>query len=74
VAAAVAQGKADWGVAIATVAAEVGLGFLPLQEEQYDFIVPRTRWERPAVRAFRDLLNRPEVRQTLAGKGFRVDP
>src|SRR5262249_43076712 len=40
VAAAVALGRADWGVAIRTVAADAGLGFLPLQEEEYDFVVP----------------------------------
>jgi putative molybdopterin biosynthesis protein len=71
VAAAVQQGRADWGVAIETVARDAGLGFLPLQEERYDFVVPRARLERPAVRAFRDLLEQPEVRQALAARGFR---
>jgi putative molybdopterin biosynthesis protein len=70
VAAAVAQGRADWGVAIATVAA--GLGFLPFQQEQYDFVVPRGRWERPAVVAFRRLLEEPETRRALAEQGFTV--
>jgi putative molybdopterin biosynthesis protein len=70
VAAAVGQGRADWGVAIATVAADAGLGFLPLQEERYDFVVPRERLGRPAVRAFRDLLGQPEVWEALAEKGF----
>jgi putative molybdopterin biosynthesis protein len=68
VAAAVAQGRADWGVAIATVAA--GLGFLPLQEERYDFVVPKARWDRPAVRAFRELLGREDTRAALAAMGF----
>ena len=72
VAAAVAQGRADWGVAIAPVAADAGLGFLPLQEERYDFVVPRSRWDRPAVRAFRELLSRDEIRQGLARIGFRA--
>src|SRR5262249_52990598 len=53
VAAAVAQGRADWGVAIANVARDAGLGFLPMQGEQYDFVVPKTRRDRPAVQAFR---------------------
>jgi putative molybdopterin biosynthesis protein len=43
VAAAVAQGRADWGVAIRTVAADASLGFLPLQAEQYDFVSSRRR-------------------------------
>jgi putative molybdopterin biosynthesis protein len=70
VAAAVAQGRADWGVAIRTVAADASLGFLPLQEEEYDFVVPGGRWDRPAVRAFRDLLGQEETRKALAGLGF----
>ncbi len=70
VAAAVAQGRADWGVAIATVAADAGLGFLPLREEHYDFVVPRRRWDRPAVRGFRELLQEEQTRQALAARGF----
>ncbi len=71
VAAAVAQGRADWGVAIATVAADAGLGFLPMQEEEYDFAVPKGRWDRPTVRAFRELLARDQTRAALAAMGFR---
>jgi putative molybdopterin biosynthesis protein len=72
VAAAVAQGRADWGVCIAGVAADAGLGFLPLRDEQYDFAVPRARWDRPAVQAFRKLLAKGETRQALAAKGLVV--
>ena len=71
VAAAVAQGRADWGVAIVTVARDAGLGFLPLQEEQYDFVLPRSRQDRPAVQAFRELLGRHETREALAALGFQ---
>jgi putative molybdopterin biosynthesis protein len=71
VAAAVAQGRADWGVAIGTVAADAGLGFLPLQEEEYDFVVPGGRWDRQGVRAFRDLLAQDETRKVLKGLGFQ---
>jgi putative molybdopterin biosynthesis protein len=70
VAAAVAQGRADWGVAVATVATGAGLGFLPLQDEQYDFVVPKGRWDRPAVRAFRELLGRDDTRAALTAMGF----
>jgi putative molybdopterin biosynthesis protein len=72
VVAAVAQGRADWGVAIETVARAAGLGFLPLQREQYDFVVPRRRWDRPAVAVFRRLLGEPETRRALAAMGFAV--
>jgi putative molybdopterin biosynthesis protein len=70
VAAAVAQGRADWGVAIRPVAAQYGLGFLPLGPEHYDFVVPKDRLERPAVRRFVDLLGDPLVREALARLGF----
>jgi putative molybdopterin biosynthesis protein len=70
VVAAVAQCRADWGVAIATVASDAGLGFLPLQEEQYDFVIPASRWDRPAVQALRELLADPSIRSALAEKGF----
>jgi putative molybdopterin biosynthesis protein len=73
VAAAVAQGRADWGVAIAPVAEAYGLGFLPIRPERYDFAVPAARWDRPAVAAFRGLLDRPDVRARLASLGFLVD-
>ena len=75
VAAAVAQGRADWGVAIATVAAEYGLRFIPLQAEQYDFAVPERRLERPAVQRFIALLNEPSTRAALRARGFEAaDP
>jgi putative molybdopterin biosynthesis protein len=64
VAAAVAQGRSDWGVTIETVAREAGLRFRPLQDEAYDFAIPADRWDRPAVRALRRLLE--------AGSGLRA--
>jgi putative molybdopterin biosynthesis protein len=73
VAAAVAQGRADWGVAIQIVAVQNKLGFLPLTVEQYDFVTPRSRGERPAVQAFRQLLRDATVRTELADWGFDFD-
>jgi len=73
VAAAVAQGRADWGVAIQWVARHNGLGFLPLEDEQYDFVIPRSRRDRPGVVAFRALLAEPEVRHELAAMGFTME-
>jgi putative molybdopterin biosynthesis protein len=70
VAVAVAQGRADWGVAIDSVARQYGLGFLPLQEEHYDFAVPRARRDAPAVCRFRELLEDAEIRAALAEIGF----
>ena len=72
VAAAVAQGRADWGICIETVARQAGLGFLPLQEERFDFVVPISRWERPPVQAFVHLLGSVATRSQLAKLGFIV--
>jgi putative molybdopterin biosynthesis protein len=73
VAAAVLQGRADWGVAIESVARQPGLGFLPIGDEHYDFVVPRARMNRAAVRAFCELLAEREVRGRLAEMGLRCE-
>jgi putative molybdopterin biosynthesis protein len=70
VAAAVAQGRADWGVAIQSVAAMYGLGFLPLSPENYDFLVVESRRERPAVAAFLKALADHAVRAQIAALGM----
>jgi putative molybdopterin biosynthesis protein len=70
VAAAVAQRRADWGVAIRAVAEPYGLGFLPLQDERYDFVLPRARMERAPVRRFVELLQDAAIRESLARLGF----
>lgn len=70
VAAAITQGRADWGVAIQTVAERYGLGFLPLQAEEYDFAIPLSRFDRPAVQQFIATLDDPTTRTALARMGF----
>jgi putative molybdopterin biosynthesis protein len=72
VAAAVSQGRADWGVTLDTIAQGAGLGFLPLQEERYDFVVPKSRANRPGVMAFKRLLLEPSTREALARLGMKV--
>jgi putative molybdopterin biosynthesis protein len=71
VAAAVAQERADWGVAIAPVAEAYGLGFTPLGEEHYDFALVSGRRTKPAVTAFLKLLAEPETQAALRALGFR---
>lgn len=71
VAAAVAQGRADWGVTIETVARESGLRFRPLRSEHYDFVVPVSRLGRPAVRTLIRLLEPGSaLRSELEAAGF----
>jgi putative molybdopterin biosynthesis protein len=70
VAAAVAQGRADWGIAIETVARLYGLAFLPIAPEHYDFLLVEARRERPAVQAFLAALHDPAVRARIAALGM----
>lgn len=71
VAAAVAQQRADWGVAIESVAGLYGLGFLPLTPEHYDFLLVESRRERPAVQAFLSALRDHDVRDHVRALGMR---
>jgi putative molybdopterin biosynthesis protein len=70
VAAAIAQGRADWGVTIEPVARGQGLGFTPIEQENFDFAIATARRSRPAVQAFLALLADPQVHAELARLGF----
>jgi putative molybdopterin biosynthesis protein len=71
VAAAVAQARADWGVAIEPVARMYGLGFLPLSPEDYDFLIVDSRRDRPAVQAFLASLRDPRTRDRIRALGMQ---
>ncbi|HEX5507950.1 MAG TPA: substrate-binding domain-containing protein, partial [Pseudolabrys sp.] len=71
VAAAVAQQRADWGVAIEPVAKLYGLGFIPLSPEHYDFLLVEANRARPAVQAFLAALRDEAVRERIAALGMQ---
>jgi putative molybdopterin biosynthesis protein len=56
VAASIAQGRADWGVAIRPVAEAMGLGFTALSHENYDFAVMANPRNAESIAAFREAL------------------
>ena len=70
VAAAVAQNRADWGIAIEPVARMYGLAFLPIAPEEYDFLLLEARRGRPAVRAFLEVLREEKTRQRIRALGM----
>lgn len=70
VAAAIEQGRADWGMTLETVAEAAGLAFVFVAVERYDVAVREDRWNRPAVIALRRLLGDPVVRAELTERGF----
>jgi putative molybdopterin biosynthesis protein len=71
VAAAIAQARADWGVAIEPVAKMYGLGFLPLSPEHYDFLLIESRRDRPAVQAFLAALRDRRTKDRIAALGMQ---
>ena len=72
VAAAIAQGRADWGVAIELVARQSDLGFITLADEVFDFVIPDDRLERPSIKRFVDLLSDSQVQADLADLGLML--
>ncbi len=44
--------------------------FTPIRAEHYDFAIPEKRWDRPAVKAFRGLLEDGEIQRELAARRF----
>jgi putative molybdopterin biosynthesis protein len=71
VAAAVAQGRADWGIAIEPVAKLYGLGFISIAPEHYDFLLVESRRERPVVQAFLVALRDEATRARIEALGMR---
>lgn len=71
VAAAIAQGRADWGFAIEPAARMYGLGFLPVAPEEYDFLMVESWRERPGVQAFREVLRDEATRNRIRALGMR---
>ena len=61
--------SAGRGLLVTMMAA--GLGFIPVQHEQYDFVIPKARARRPGVAAFVARLRDPITRRTLVELGMR---
>jgi len=75
VASAVASGVADAGVAVQSVAAALGLGFVPLEEERYDLVIPNHFLNQPEVQVLLDLLDRPALHRRVESLGgYDVSP
>jgi putative molybdopterin biosynthesis protein len=67
----VARGLADAGPGIMAVAHAFGLGFLPVQEERYDLVIPLEFLNSPAVQAVLDIaVSRPFQEELEALGGY----
>lgn len=75
VASAIAQGRADVGVAIEYVADIYGLDFIPLGEEVFDFAVRKDRLKKATVQRFLETLSSETFRSNILSlKGYAPLP
>jgi putative molybdopterin biosynthesis protein len=66
VAAAVAGGRADCGLAIAAAAQALKLDFVPLFKERYDLVIPRKHANTELLAPLLELLGREDFRQAVS--------
>lgn len=70
----VKSNKADVGVGIYTMAKAMGLDFIPIGEEHYDFIIPTDYLEIEIVKSFLKVLNSQSFKeQLLEIGGYGID-
>jgi putative molybdopterin biosynthesis protein len=75
VAMAVQSGLADCGLGIRSAAGALGLGFVPLEEEEFDLLVPEEHLALPALQALLETTASERFRaRVLALGGYRFRP
>lgn len=70
----IALGAADAGIATRDAALSLGLHFVPLAEERYDLVVPRSLLADPRIERMLDVLVSSGVRRELSSLGYDVEP
>ncbi|HEY1213189.1 MAG TPA: substrate-binding domain-containing protein [Bryobacteraceae bacterium] len=65
----VAEGNADCCIAPFAVARALGLGFIPLLIERYDFVTRREFLSSPALQTFFNMLTKSTLRRSLSALG-----
>ncbi len=74
VAAAVASGAADCGLGILAAARALGLDFIPLDEEQYDLVIPRDAYESELLAPVLAILRDPAFAARVNALGGYATP
>jgi putative molybdopterin biosynthesis protein len=69
VAVAVLSGAADAGLGILAAAQALGLGFVPLVEEQYDLVIPERFFASPPIQELLETIRSAEFRERASGLG-----
>jgi len=73
VASAIVSGTADVGIGIESVANVMGLDFIPIGDEEYDFVIEKKFLEQENIQIFIEILKSKELRDKLielGGYGF----
>lgn len=63
--AAIQQSRADWGVAIEPIIDDQSIGFMPIQQENYDFVVSENHLQKPSVQCFIKILQSEQTQSKL---------
>jgi putative molybdopterin biosynthesis protein len=74
VAAAVASGAADCGLGILAAARALGLDFVPLDEEQYDLVIPRRMYESELLAPLLEIMRDPAFAARVNALGGYATP
>ena len=69
VAAAVDSGSADAGLGVLSAANAMGLDFIPVGDEEYDFAVPKKYLDTPMLKLFIEMLKSKEFATELEKLG-----
>ena len=72
VAASIALGKADVGIGIKAIAQAYNLDFIPIKEENYDFLVKKKSLKKRAVNIFLNELKSKKFKKKLIEIGMKV--
>ncbi|HEY5998951.1 MAG TPA: substrate-binding domain-containing protein, partial [bacterium] len=68
----VQSGLADCGLGIRSAAVALGLDFVPLEEEEFDLLIPEEHLDLPALRALLETTESQRFRErVLALGGYR---
>ena len=65
----VAEGQADVGIGVESIARLLGLGFVPLQTERFDLVIPSAFTSHPGVERLLDALVSGDVRAEIEALG-----
>ena len=74
VAAAINQDKADVGIGIKTVAEAYDLGFLPIMNENYDFLINNQSLEKRSVKIFLEILRSKKFNEIMIKEFNGLEP